>query len=465
MSNSNQMRRDSRSVMPGDIFLAMPGERVDGRNYIDQAIRRGASCIYYEAQASELFEIPKAEVPCIAVENLSQQEGFLAAEFYDFPTRSLCNIGVTGTNGKTSITHFIAQCLADTALVGTLGYGSLSELKSTGFTTPMPAELQQILHEFVTTGIKNVAMEVSSHALSQGRVNGVDFDIAVFSNLSHDHLDYHKTFDCYKEAKQKLFAWPTLRYAIINQDDPVAHDFINCCPKSCRVLTYSIRQQADIYLTDIQTQSQGYCFTLHTPWGKIQSQVPLVARFNLQNMLAVVGVLGALQTPINEIGKRLTQLKMPKGRLQLYHKPGKPTAVIDFAHTPDALTQVLAALREHCHGRIITVVGCGGDRDPTKRRPMGEAASALSDKVIITNDNPRHESPEHIATMICEGVAAEKLYAVTLDRKAAILQALAYADEGDVVLIAGKGHETYQIVADQHLPFCDGEVVAQALEL
>lgn len=459
------LRSDSRDVQQGDIFLAMPGMAVDGRQYIDKALARGACKVYYEAVGSEQFTLPDTTVPLIAVTNLVQQEAQLAAEYYDHPAQQLEVIGVTGTNGKTSITYFLAQCLQDSALIGTLGCGPLSDIQPTGFTTPQPAQLQRLLRQLCDAGIKTVAMEVSSHALALHRVDTIDFKIAVFSNLSHDHLDFHGGLESYMQAKQKLFRWPSLQQAIINIDDPVGIEFVKCCTPDCNVLTYSMSQPAAITATQIQVVTGGFECQLDTPWGSAPATIPLLGRFNIANCLAVVGVLGSLGMPLPEIITQLKSLKTPAGRMQLYHKPGKSAVTVDFAHTPDALKQVLTALREHCHGKLYTVFGCGGDRDTTKRKLMGEIASQLSDHVIITNDNPRSESPEAIAAMIRDGVATDKLFAMVLDRKAAIEQAIGAASGDDVVLIAGKGHEDYQIIGDQKLSFSDGAVVIEALDL
>lgn len=462
---SNHLRRDSREVQPGDIFLAMPGLMVDGRQYIDRALANGASKIYYEARASEQFKLPDTTIPLIPITDLASQEGYIAADFYGHPARQLAMIGVTGTNGKTSITHYLAQCLHDTAVVGTLGYGSLAHVQPTGFTTPQPAQLQHILRQLCDTGIKTVAMEVSSHALALQRVNGIDFKIAIFSNLSHDHLDFHGDLQNYMYAKQKLFRWPSLQQAVINIDDPMGKEFVNCCLPGCEVITYSVTQAATIRATHIRAIAHGFECHLATPWGSAEATIPLLGRFNIENCLAVIGVLGSLGLSLSEIVDRLAAIKTPVGRMQLYQKPGKPVVAVDFAHTPAALEHVLTALREHCHGKLYTIMGCGGDRDVTKRQPMGEIASRLSDYVVITNDNPRHEAPESIAAMIRAGVATDKLFAVILDRKAAIEQTIATANVNDLVLVAGKGHENYQLIGDQKLDFSDGVVVSEALNL
>ncbi len=461
--NRMNIQYDSRKVQPGDIFFAMPGLTVDGRHFIQQALDRGASKIVYEADGMRQFLLPKADIPFVAVEHLTVKQGVIAAEFYGFPARKLNVVGVTGTNGKTSITYFIAHCLAETAILGTTGYGRLPHIKKLAHTTPMATDVQAILKELVDDKVKTVAMEVSSHALEQHRVGGVEFDIAVFTNLSHDHLDFHGDMSSYAMAKKKLFAWPTLKTAVVNCDDPVGAQIVEAFGSRYCVLSYSTEQVADIYVQSIVALEHGFDMTLHTPWGVRPLHVPLLGRFNIANCLAVVGVLGAMGMPLDEVVAKIAQLATPPGRMQLYRAPGKPTVIVDFAHTPDALEKALMALREHCSGRLYTVFGCGGDRDPSKRERMGSIAAKLSDYVLVTNDNPRRESPEHIAQMICRGISVDKLLGVELDRRAAIERVLVQASAQDLILIAGKGHEDYQIIGDEVLPFNDGDIVAEKL--
>lgn len=454
---------DSRQIQPGDVFLAMPGLTVDGRQFMQQALSRGASKIFYEAAGIEQFTLPTTSIPLIPVSDLCAKQGEIVAEFYGWPSRELNMIGVTGTNGKTSVTYFLAECLKDAAVLGTTGYGRLNKITQLDYTTPMAAELQAILKTLYEDGVKHVAMEVSSHALAQHRVVGVDFDIAVFTNLSHDHLDFHGDMDTYARAKQLLFEWPTLSYAVINQDDACGRKFIEHVKSSYPVMTYSLDQPADIRLQSAKIFAQGFDCLIQTPWGLLSCRIPLLGRFNLSNCLAVIGVLGVMGVTLDAMAMQLAQLVAPPGRMQWYHMPGKPAVVVDFAHTPDALEQSLIALREHTEGKLYTVFGCGGDRDPSKREPMGRIASQHSDYVIVTNDNPRHESPRAIADTICGGISKDRLLGVELDRQLAIAMAIAQAQPDDVILVAGKGHEPYQIIGDEVIAFNDGEVVKMQL--
>lgn len=445
------------------MFLAMPGLTVDGRHFIQQALDRGASHVYYEQQGSDQFTLPQTNVPLIPIENLMQKQGVLAAEFYAHPSRHLNTIGITGTNGKTSVSYFIAQCLDNTAVLGTTGYGTLEHIQKLSYTTPMAPQLQEILKELRDSAVKCVAMEVSSHALAMHRVAGIEFDIAVFTNLSQDHLDFHKTMQDYAAAKKMLFDWPTLKYAVVNSDDAVGEEIVQG-GHAYPILTYGIYHQADIYAENIRPLPEGFSFVLHTPWGKANCVVPLLGEFNIANCLAVVGVLGIMGLTLDDIVQKISQLKPPPGRMQLYRAKGMPCIAIDFAHTPDALEKALVSLRRHCPGKLYVVFGCGGDRDTAKRAVMGKVASIVADYVLVTNDNPRHEAPQQIADMICAGIDKDKLLEVQLDRGLAIKRALAQATAQDLVLIAGKGHEAYQIVGDKMLPFSDSAVVMEQLK-
>lgn len=454
---------DSRHVLPGDVFLAMPGLTVDGRAFMQQAVDHGAITIYYERIGCEQFTLPKTHIPLIPIESLTLHQGSIAAEFYGFPSRELTVIGITGTNGKTSISYFIAQCLPETAVLGTTGYGKLNQLKKLAHTTPMAADVQRILHELVAQGFTSVAMEVSSHALDQHRVIGVDYDIAVFTHLSRDHLDFHGDMVHYAEAKKKLFSWPTLKAAIINSDDPIGQEIVKEHDGHYSLLTYSMHHEADISVLNIQPIQKGFMVDIQTPWGRATFHIPLLGLFNIQNCLAVIGVLGCMDVSLRDMVPQIAQLKSAPGRMEVMTQSDAPTVVIDFAHTPDALQQTLLALRDHCQGDLYCVFGCGGNRDPGKRPLMGAIASNFCDHVIITNDNPRHEDPEAIAASIAQAVDPLKLSAVIFDRREAIMWALEMASARDVILIAGKGHEDYQIIGDEVLPFNDGVVVRELL--
>lgn len=457
------IRYDSRHVKPGDVFLAMPGLTVDGRVFMQQAIERGASKIYYEQAGSELFQLPQTLIPLIPIHNLVGHQGEISAEFYGFPSRELTVIGITGTNGKTSVSYFIAQCLPKTAVLGTTGYGELTQLQKLAFTTPMAADVQRILRELVDEQFTSVAMEVSSHALDQHRVAGVDYDIAVFTNLSRDHLDFHGDMLHYARAKKKLFSWATLQAAVVNVDDPIGREIADEHSGRYTLFTYSLRNKADIYATRVDHARDGFWVDVQTPWGQDRFHIPLLGLFNIHNCLAVMGVLGSMGVSLSDMKPAIAQLKSAPGRMELISTSGMPTVIVDFAHTPDALEKTLVAIREHYQGSLYCVFGCGGDRDPGKRPLMGAIASRLSDHVIITNDNPRHENPDTIAKAIGQSVDLNKLEGFILDRRAAISYAIDRALPDDVIVIAGKGHEDYQIMGDDVLSFNDSMVVKELL--
>ena len=363
------------------------------------------------------------------------------------------------------MTHFLAQCFSNAAVLGTTGYGRITDLKKTQYTTPPAAIIQEMLAALRCDHVATVALEVSSHGLSQHRLDLVDIDIAVFTNLSRDHLDFHGSMADYAAAKKRLFSFDSLRGAIVNSDDALGQEILRDHAKSYSMLSYSMSSRADICVHALEWMSHGCTVDIETPWGRDQFVIPLLGRFNIENCLAVIGVLGLMDVPFERMPRMIASLQPPKGRMECYSKLGKPTAIVDFAHTPDALLQVLSALREHCTGRLYCVFGCGGDRDQGKRALMGSVASDHSDAVFITNDNPRTEDPQSIVAMICSGIDQGKESRVILNRRAAILAALECAAPGDIVLIAGKGHEVEQILADKILQFSDGEVVKETLDL
>ncbi len=458
---------DSRLVQPGYLFIAVPGEKSDGRQYIQNALNKGASVVLYESRGIEKFELPETGIPLIPVDDLITKQGRIAAEFFGNPSSNLNVIGVTGTNGKTSITYFLAQCLENSAVIGTTGYGTLGALKKLNYTTPMAVDVQRMLAEFLNEKCQVVAMEVSSHGLEQHRIEGVEFNTAVFTNLTRDHLDYHGDMYAYAEAKKKLFRRPSLKYAVINLDDPVGRDIAQEISAKVQVLGYSLNAHsgAQVYLHTITCLSEGFLCDISMPSGRATIKLPLLGRFNVANALAVIGVLSCLELSSAEITQRVSSLHCPPGRMEIFHRPPWATVIVDFAHTPDALEKALVAVREHCSGRLYCVFGCGGDRDVGKRPMMGKIASELSDEVIITNDNPRHEDPSHIADQIMAGISKGASCSVILDRRTAIIAALKKARSDDVILIAGKGHENFQIIGDTLLHFNDSEVVAEVVEL
>lgn len=468
----NHITNDSRTVTKNTLFLAFPGERVDGRDYIVKAIEMGAAAVCYESLSPHPSPLPLAgEEALIPIENLKQKQAIIAARFYDFPGKKLKVIGVTGTNGKSSVTHYIAQALSLTAntcaVIGTLGYGFLPNLIKTVNTTPDALELQEILFELKNQGAKIIAMEISSHGLVENRVENMLFDTAVFTNLTQDHLDFHGTMENYQAAKELIFQLPGLKNAVINIDDPAGKYYAAQYKHKLSVITFSTHQNkdADILVEKLAVTHHGFDINISTPWGSGAFHLPLLGKFNIQNSLAVLGVLGILAIPFEIILKHLSQLHNVAGRMQLYEINNAPRVIVDFAHTPDALENILKTLRTHCDGKLWCIFGCGGDRDRTKRPKMGKIAAAFCDQIVITNDNPRSESPEEIAAEILGGITDKAKAYIKLDRHDAIQFAIQSADLNDLIIVAGKGHETEQIMKDEIMHFNDGEVVSAQLKL
>ncbi|MEO6925824.1 MAG: UDP-N-acetylmuramoyl-L-alanyl-D-glutamate--2,6-diaminopimelate ligase [Rhodanobacter sp.] len=465
---------DSRQVRRGDAFFALRGSHDHGIKFAAGAVQRGARVVLAEAPAPEHFEHPDA--PLLWIENLHDQVGEIAARFHDRPSESMRMIGVTGTNGKTSCVQLLAQALTllghRAASIGTLGAGVHGQLHEGERTTPDAISVQALLAKFRDAEVTHVAMEVSSHALAQSRVGAVDFEIAAFTNLTRDHLDYHGSMEAYGAAKARLFAWPGLQTAVINVDDAFGRELVANLPADVRALRFSVAtdsaaddSEAEIAASGIVTTGEGLVFQLRSPWGIRTLHSHLLGRFNVANLLAVIGCLGALGEPFERIVKVVEQLQPVNGRMsRLGGLNGMPLVVVDYAHTPDALEQVLTALRAHCVGKLICVFGCGGERDAGKRPLMGAIAARLADVAIVTDDNPRGEDGDAIVAQIVAGMSAAAAMAVERDRAQAITNALALARAGDVVLLAGKGHETYQDGAAGKRPFDDLAVAHAALE-
>jgi len=461
--NPSSITTDSRRAQGGSLFLAYPGERADGRGFIAQAVAQGTSAVMWEQQG---FEWNAAwDVPNLPVNDLQKQAGAIADEFYAHPSRSLWMIGVTGTNGKTSCSHWLGQALTQlgrrTAIVGTLGNGFPGALAEAINTTPDPILLHGMLADYLAHGADSVAMEVSSHGLAQGRVNGVHFDVAVFTNLSRDHLDFHGDMATYGEAKKQLFHWPELGCAVLNVDDSFGAELAEeLADSGIRVLTYGLNA-GDIRGTHLQLNNNGLKLEVSTPQGNATLKTSLLGRFNASNLLAVLAALLASDVSLQDAINVLSKVEPVPGRMQRLGGNGKPLVVVDYAHTPDALEKVLAALREQTAGELICVFGCGGNRDKGKRPLMGAAATKLADTVVVTSDNPRHEAPLDIIHEITAGMHGN--YHVEPDRAAAIDLAIAQAKTGDIILLAGKGHEAYQEIDGVKLPFSDVEVAQRAL--
>jgi UDP-N-acetylmuramoyl-L-alanyl-D-glutamate--2,6-diaminopimelate ligase len=461
-----ELTLDSRKVRPGDLFLAIPGLKVDGREHITDAIAHGAAAIAYEAEGAKV--LPITDIPMIPVKGLAAQLSHIAGRFYGDPSRNLNLIGVTGTNGKTSVTQLVAQAL-DTlgqhcGIIGTLGTGFYSELKSGIHTTPDPISVQSTLYDLKRAGAKAVAMEVSSHGLDQGRVTALAFDVAVMTNLSRDHLDYHGTMEAYAAAKAKLFAWSDLRCRVVNLDDAFGRQ-LAAAPHPSRLVTYSLEDSsAYLFCRDAHFDDDGVRATLVTPQGSHALRSSLLGRFNLSNVLAAVGALMGLDYPLDDILKVLPTLEGPAGRMQRLGGGSRPLVVVDYAHTPDALEKVLAALRPHAKGQLTCLFGCGGDRDRGKRPLMAEVVERLADKVLVTDDNPRSEEPSRIFDDIRTGFVSANAVDFVAGRGQAIAQIVAQASAADVIVLAGKGHEDYQEINGERQPFSDLEEATKALD-
>jgi UDP-N-acetylmuramoyl-L-alanyl-D-glutamate--2,6-diaminopimelate ligase len=449
-------------VQPGDLFLAVPGTRADGRAFLAGALARGAAALLYEADG---FEPDARAAGAIGVPNLRSHVGAIADRFYGSPSHKLKVVGVTGTNGKTTTTHLLAQVLDGAGrrcgLIGTLGSGFPGALDPAQHTTPDAVSVHRLMAGFVAAGAQAVCMEVSSHALDQARVAGVAFDIAVFTNLTRDHLDYHGDMDSYAAAKARLFDFPHLEAAVINADDRFGQALIERTRDRLRVVSFGL-ENGDVRARRVQPTSAGLLLHVVTPQGEAELKSPLLGRFNAANLLAVLAVLLTAGMPLAEAVAAVARARPVAGRMERFGGDSRPLVVVDYAHTPDALDKALAALREHTAGKLVCVFGCGGDRDRGKRPLMGAIAERLADVVILTNDNPRHEQPQAIIDEIVRGMRTTPN--TVPDRVQAIRAALAEARRGDIVLVAGKGHEDYQQIGDRRVPYSDRDTVRALLE-
>lgn len=462
-----ELTLDSRKVRPGDLFLAVPGSQSDGRQHIADAIARGAAAVAYEAENAP--DIQDSAALLLPVKGLQAQLSAIAGRFYGEPSRALTMLGVTGTNGKTTVSHLLAQALEHLgekcAVIGTLGNGFLGSLQGGIHTTPDPITLQSVLADLKQDGATHVAMEVSSHGLEQKRLAAVDVDVAVLTNLTRDHLDYHGSMDAYAEAKAALFDWPGLKVRVLNLDDELGVRLAQTHAGSS-LKTYSISKTgAHIHCRQVEYSNQGILATVATTQGEALLRSPLLGRFNLSNLLAVVATLSGMGYALQDILAVMPRLAPPAGRMQAVAEPGKPLVVIDYAHTPDALQQVLIAMRSHvaANGRLHCVFGCGGERDRGKRELMAVVAEASADSLLVTDDNPRHEDPAQIRADILAGLSPVANVQEFDDRTLAIATAIGQAQPGDVVVIAGKGHEDYQEINGQRQPFSDLEQARLAL--
>jgi UDP-N-acetylmuramoyl-L-alanyl-D-glutamate--2,6-diaminopimelate ligase len=464
---------DSRRVSPGGLFVAVKGVQSDGHRFLAQAVAAGAGAIVVETGRVSGEMLASIGVPVIQVGDSHRALGFLASRFHGDPSRRLMMIGVTGTNGKTTTTYLCKAILeaagVRAGLIGTVAYLFGEERVAATHTTPGPLELQGLLRRMVDAGMQAVVMEVSSHALALDRTAGCQFGTAVFTNLTQDHLDFHADMEDYFLAKLRLFtALDSEARAVVNGDDPYGARVVEAT--RAKVWTYAIDHPADLRAEDVQVSLSGVRFTARTPAGSVALRSPLVGRHNVHNILAAVGVGLALGVPLEASVSGVAALKTVPGRFEQV-VAGQPfTVVVDYAHTEDALYRLLTTAQTVRSGRIITVFGCGGDRDRSKRPKMGRVAARYSDVVVVTSDNPRTEDPDAIIREILPGVEAglretgHGRYLVHADRRAAIAEAVRLARPGDLVLIAGKGHEDYQIIGREKHPFDDRVVAREAIE-
>lgn len=459
--NIENISYDSRKANKNSLFVCIDGGSFDGHHFIDNAIKKGAIAIIVE---KELF-INNKEIAIIKVENSRVALSTVSKAFYGDPSSSLNMVGITGTNGKTSISFLISEILqhnhSKVGVIGTIGLQVNNEslpIEKTTPTTPDSLELQMILNEMKMQKATDVVMEVTSIALDQHRVDDCKFDIGVFTNLTPDHLDFHGTMENYKKSKRKLF--DLCKTGIINIDDPVGKEY--SLTANCSVITYSIENDADLKAKNIKLTPVGTYFEIDFKGETYEVNINLPGKFNVYNVLAAIGASLEIGVSMETILKALLTIEGARGRFESLSLPSGYTAVVDYAHTPDALDNVLKTAKEFQPNRLITVFGCGGDRDKTKRALMGKISGELSDITFITSDNPRTENPKQILSDIEEGIKeTDGVYEVIEDRKLAIEKSLKVAMTGDIVIVAGKGHETYQILKEETIHFDDREIILQ----
>ena len=458
------LHNDSRAIVPGDVFIAYQGATCDGRDFIFDAINKGAVAVVYDPAGFDSALIPS--IIAIPFPDLSMHLSALASRFYNFPSKVLSVTGVTGTNGKTTIAYQLAQAHAlmgqISRYMGTLGQGDVNHLIPLPNTTPDGLLMQRLLYGYCEEGVQQVCMEVSSHALTLNRVADVAFKQAIYTNLSHDHLDFHRNMESYAEAKAKLFAFPRLEAAIINRDDMYCEFMKESVQASgCQTLFYGIKSACDVMAQQVDVTMRGSVVPVNSPWGTATLKLNALGLFNVYNGLAVFTSLMAMGYPLSMVENVMPQLLASPGRMDLVSQ--EPVVLVDFAHTPDALENVLSTLTPLKQGKLHVMFGCGGDRDSEKRPLMGAVADKWADSIIITSDNPRHEAPESILDEIERGISHKKKLLRIENREQAIAKAISLCDTNDILVIAGKGHENYQQIGDKKWPFSDKEVALKYL--
>jgi len=462
---------DSRKIQHGDLFIACE----NAVPYIEEAIAAGAVAVLLDASVANKLE--SSFVPLIPVHELEKKIGFIASWYYDHPARTLDLVAVTGTNGKTTVSYLLGHALSRatgqiTGLIGTLGHGPINNLSSSTHTTPEALALQGILNDMRVAGIRNVVMEVSSHGIDQSRIAALGFKVAIFTNLSRDHLDYQGTLDTYAETKRKLFTDYPVSNAVINLNDAFGRQLLASMPKGIARIGYRLGPSSEplpagtlLVAAELMSSSaQTMELAIDSPWGSATLSSPLIGHHNAENLLAVFSALCVMGLPIDLTIESLATTQGIPGRLQRLTAEEKPVVFIDYAHTPAALEQALKTLKAVCMGHLWCVFGCGGDRDQGKRALMGHIAEDYADRIILTNDNPRSEDPHTIVQQILDGIENKDKALIELDREAAIRQAIEQSEKRDLILIAGKGHEDYQEIKGKRFPFSDEEIVRQSLE-
>ena len=477
---------DSRQIKPGDTFMAYAGENHDAREYIPQAIVSGANAVLWDSH--HFAWNPSWKLPSLAIADLRAKAGLIASYVYGDPSKKLQLVGITGTNGKTSCSHWYAQAMTllqrKTAVMGTMGNGFEGALEPTINTTPDAVVMHGLFAQYVRNGAEGVAMEVSSHGIAQGRINGATFSVAVLTNLSRDHLDYHKDMDAYAATKAKLFMLSGLKYVVLNLDDILGVELLRQLEnKPVQVIGYGFIKQENITHSDrikmllgsnLKVSISGLEFNSEYEGCKETLKTELMGRFNAANLLAVVAAMLAGGIKLSDAVGSLQHVKTISGRMEKFGGRSQPVVIVDYAHTPDALEKALSTLREILRNtvqstsaekrkaRLFCVVGCGGERDSGKRALIGEVATRLADEVVFTSDNPRGEDPRAILEDMIAG-AVNKNYQIEENRALAIYQALYSARQGSIVLLAGKGHETFQEINGEKIPFSDAATVQQIL--